>query len=112
MPTRKTFLAAATAVTASAATLRAAPAQAGAAPTPAPTSSAQAHAAKPSLLATERARSLQRGLPKAHLTDATTQLIAKDIDDNFAIADTFRGRSTAGLPPPDFVFTASDADRP
>jgi len=60
----------------------------------------------------ELARSLQRGLPKARLSDAATQLIAKDIEGNLAIAAAFRGRSTAGLPPPDFVFTASSADRP
>ena len=41
-----------------------------------------------------------------------TAKIAKDINDNFAISVAFRKISTLALPPPDFIFVASGADRP
>jgi hypothetical protein len=66
----------------------------------------------PSPLAIELARSLQRGLPNAHLSAAMTAKIAKDINDNLFIANAFRKLRSVALPPPDFVFVASAADRP
>ncbi len=41
-----------------------------------------------------------------------TEKIAADIQDNFAIGNTFRSLSNEALPPPDFVFTPSQTDRP
>ena len=113
MPTRKVFLAAAIAAAAAAAgplssdTVRAA---AKPAPTPKPTPSPGP--TKPSALARELARSLQRDLPQAHLSDAMTERIASDIQDNFAIGKAFRNRKNRNLPPPDFVFAADEESRP
>jgi hypothetical protein len=41
-----------------------------------------------------------------------TAKIAKDINDNLFIANAFRKLRSVALPPPDFVFVASAADRP
>jgi hypothetical protein len=49
-----------------------------------------AAAATPSTLASELARSLQRSLPQAKLSDALVAKIASDIEDNFVFAATFR----------------------
>jgi hypothetical protein len=110
MPTRRNFIGTAMAIAALTAAGRRAEAAPGA-PTPTPTKT-PAPSASPSPLAVELAHSLQRGLPEAHLSAAMTAKIAKDINDNFAISVAFRKSSTVALPPPDFVFVASAADRP
>ena len=80
--------------------------------TPAPKPAASSTSTKPSQLARELALSLQRDLPHAHLSDATTEKIASDIQDQFAIGKSFRKMASKHLPPPDFVFAASSEDRP
>jgi len=102
MPTRRNFIGTAMAIAALTAAGRRAQAAPGA-PTPTPTKT-------PAPASTSH--SLQRGLPEAHLSAAMTAKIAKDINDNFAISVAFRKISTLALPPPDFIFVASGADRP
>lgn len=85
----------------------AAAATASASPSPAPTSTPA-----PSPLARALAASLQRDLPKAEISDALAEKIAGDIESNFDIDKTFRTRSNKNLPPPDFVFSATGAERP
>jgi hypothetical protein len=113
MPTRKVFLAAAMAAAAAAAgPLSSDTAHAAAKPAPTPRPTPTPGPTKPSTLARELARSLQRDLPKAHLSDAMTERIASDIQDNFAIGKAFRNRNNPNLPPPDFVFAADEESRP
>lgn len=115
MPTRRAFLgAAATGVAAAAIALNrdgvARAATAG--PSPAPKPSASPVPTRPSKLARTLAGSIQAELPKAHLSDAMTEKIAADIQDNLAIGNAFRARPNADLPPPDFVFSALEDNRP
>lgn len=113
MPTRRVFLAAAIAATAAASGPIARDAASAAAhPSPTPTPTPSPGPTKPTALARELAKSLQRDLPKAHLSDTLTERIASDIQDNFAIGKAFRNRSRRNLPPPDFVFAADDENRP
>jgi hypothetical protein len=113
MPTRKVFLAAAIAAAAAASgSLSRDAAHAATSPAPTPTPAPSSGPTKPSALARELARSLQHDLPKAHLSDAMTERIASDIQDNFAIGKAFRNRKNRDLPPPDFVFAADDENRP
>jgi hypothetical protein len=113
MPTRKVFLAAAMAAAAAAAgPLSSGTAHAAAKPAPTPKPTPSPGPTKPSALARELARSLQHDLPKAHLSDAMTERIASDIQDNFAIGKAFRKRKNPNLPPPDFVFAADEENRP
>ena len=65
-----------------------------------------AQAAPPSSLALELARSLQRSLPAAKLSDALVAKIAGDIQDNFAIATTFRKTRLKNWDEPDCAFSA------
>ena len=111
MPTRRNFIGTAMAIAALTAAGRRAQAAPGA-PTPTPTKTPAPASTSPSPLAVALAHSLQRGLPEAHLSAAMTAKIAKDINDNFAISVAFRKISTLALPPPDFIFVASGADRP
>jgi hypothetical protein len=114
MSTRKAFLATAVAAAAASSglagrgTARAATPK----PSPTPTPAASTGPTKPSKLARELAQSLQHDLPKAHLSDAMTERIASDIQDNFAIGNAFRHRKNSNLPPPDFVFAADEEIRP
>lgn len=71
-------------------------------PSPKPTASPP-----PSVLARSLAASLQRDLPKAHLSDAMTEKIARDIDGNSTITKAFRKRSRKNLPEPVCAFSAS-----
>lgn len=114
MPTRKVFLAAAIAAAAAASGPLSsdAAAHAAAKPAPTPTPTPSPGPTKPSALARELARSLQHDLPKARLSNAMTERIASDIQDNFAIGKAFRNRTKRDLPPPDFVFAADDESRP
>jgi len=70
---------------------------------------APAKAAAPSTLALELARSLQRSLPAAKLSDALVAKIAGDIQDNFAIATTFRKATLKNWDEPDCAFSADPA---
>jgi len=113
MPTRKVFLAAViVAAAAASGSLSRDAAHAAASPVPTPTPAPSSGPTKPSALARELARSLQHDLPKARLSDAMTERIASDIQDNFAIGKAFRNRKNRNLPPPDFVFAADDENRP
>ena len=113
MPTRKVFLAAAMAAAAAAAApLSSDTARAAAKPAPTPKPTPSPGPTKPSALARELARSLQHDLPKANLSDAMTERVASDIQDNFAIGKAFRNRKNRDLPPPDFVFAADEESRP
>jgi hypothetical protein len=114
MSTRKAFLGltAAGVATASSLSGKGGAQAATAGPSPAPKPSASSAPTRPSKLARELARSIQAELPKAHLSDAMTEKTASDIQDNFAIGNAFRNRQNADLPPPDFVFSATDDNRP
>jgi hypothetical protein len=115
MSTRRAFLgvAAAGAAAAAVALDRDRVAQAATAgPSPTPKPSASPGPTRPSKLARELARSIQAELPKAHLSDAMTEKIAADIQDNFAIGNAFRAHPNPELPPPDFVFSALEDSRP
>jgi hypothetical protein len=109
MTTRKLFLRSALSVGLLAAAAHNPAAAATATPAPKPTPTPLT---KPGPAARALAASLQQTLVRAKLSDATTQLVASDIQDGFAINEAFRNRSHANLPPPDFVFTATDADQP
>ena len=78
-----------------------APAPATPAPTPAPTTPPP-----PSQLASDLARSLQRELPQARLSDTLTAQIAGDIEGNFDIAKAFRAGRLRNDQEPDFAFFA------
>jgi hypothetical protein len=76
------------------------------------TATAPAQAATPSTLASELARSLQRALPEAKLSDAMAAKIASDIEDNFAIATTFRKGHLRNADEPACAFAADPAGEP
>jgi hypothetical protein len=99
MTTRRSFIAGAAAV-------------AGIAAASAVSAPAPAQAATPSTLARELARSLQRNLPEARLSDAITAKIASDIEDNFAIATTFRKGHLKNGDEPACAFAADPAGEP
>jgi len=77
-----------------------------AAPKPAATASPE-----PSALARELARSMQRDLRGARLSDGLTEKIAADIQSNFDIAKAFRKTRLANSDEPDATFYASGGDR-
>ena len=113
MSTRRAFLGAAAAGAAAVALNRDGVARAASAgPSPVPKPSATPGPTRPSKLARTLAASIQNELPKAHLSDAMTEKIASDIQDNLAIGNAFRARPNADLPPPDFVFSAVEDSRP
>ncbi len=108
MPTRKIFLSSTLGASALYAAVRA---QADPAPAVSPTPQSGA-TTKPTALAKELASSLQRGLPRAKLSDALTEKVAEAIQQGLSVADSFRNKKNAQLPPPDFIFTAASEDRP
>lgn len=69
-----------------------------------------AEAATPSTLARDLALSLQRSLPGAKLSDAMVAKIAADIEDNFAIATTFRKGRLKNSDEPACAFSADPED--
>ena len=71
---------------------------------------APAHAATtPSALARDLARSLQTALPAAKLSDELVAKIASDIEDNLAIATTFRKGRLRNADEPSCMFAADPA---
>lgn len=114
MPSRRVFLTkAAVAAAAITTSIAAANPSRAAQPSPAPLPSPAPHPTAspgPSALALALAKSLQKDLPRAHLSDSMTQKIAGDINDNFAINKTFRNKKKRQLPPPDFIFSAAETE--
>jgi hypothetical protein len=94
MPTRRSFISAAAAVTA------AGIAQLGDAP------ASEAAPKGPSPAALALAKSLQQTLPGAHLSDELVEKIAKDIDGYAPVAKDFRKIRLRNWDEPDFVFIA------
>jgi len=110
MTTRRSFLAGAASAAAGIAAAAAPPSTAAVAATSTPATPAPAPAPTtpppPSQLASDLARSLQRELPQARLSDTLTAQIAGDIEGNFDIAKAFRAGRLRNDQEPDFAFFA------
>lgn len=113
MTTRRSFLAGTIAAAAgiAAASSGTPPAASAPAATPSPTPTpppAPPGPTKPSPLALELAKKLQKDLPHAKISDAMAEKIASDIEDGFGLSKAFRKVKFKNWDEPDFVFSAEE----